>query len=415
MYPSKQTSGKEFSIPKKEINIFKDIYPIDSICRAKNQGYQYNAMGYFDKDEALGGFFKKKSYKEYRIRYRDQIIFWVLYFSFNVLRWAIYYDNFDYSLKTNLIGFPLHIGLVYLNIYYFMPRYVYFRKYITYILAVLSVVFLATELKFYLTKFLIDTSNSPENLIQGATASINYIIVNMLGEIYVISFVTAIKITIDRLRESSKIHELQKRQLKTELRFLRSQISPHFFFNTLNNIYALTLEKSDKAPNVILKLSELMRYLLYTTNKKKQNLKNEIDCIQNYIELERIRFDDKLNVNMTVMGGLEGCNIPPMLLVPLIENCFKHGANNSLGKIMINIEVKVVDQVLYFSVENSVPEFKEHSKKQIKEAGIGLSNVKKRLALGYDQNDYELLILEKNSIFKVNLKLNLSNKIKNVT
>ena len=198
---------------------------------------------------------------------------------------------------------------------------------------------------------------------------------------------------------------MEKRQLTTELKFLRSQISPHFFFNTLNNIYSLTLEKSDRAPEVILKLSELMRYLLYATRKRKQDLKSEIDCIQNYIDLERIRFDDTLNVDMQISGSLENCEIAPMLLIPLIENCFKHGASNNIGQMDIAIDIDVKDEFMHFRVSNTIPEGNLKSNVPTRGGGIGLSNIKKRLELGYLDKDYDLSIFEENKIFHANLKL----------
>jgi len=244
----------------------------------------------------------------------------------------------------------------------------------------------------------------PESDDVVSSITLNYAIVTMIGEVYVISFFTAIKITVDWLREHSKLHDLEKRQLVTELRFLRSQVSPHFFFNTLNNIYSLTLSKSDKAPEMVLKLSELMRYLLYATEQSKQDLRSEIDCIQNYIDLERIRFDDSLDVQMNISGELDNKKIAPMLLVPLIENCFKHGANKSIRQTSINIDIEVKDDFLYFKVSNTVPE-KEDLNNVSAPGGIGLSNVKKRLELGYDMNDYELMIDKKENIFYVSLKL----------
>ena len=246
---------------------------------------------------------------------------------------------------------------------------------------------------------------SPEAQDVINSLTIGYAVQTMIGEVYVISFFTAIKLTIDWLRESSKLHDLEKRQLKTELRFLRSQVSPHFFFNTLNNIYSLTLEKSDQAPEVVLKLSELMRYLLYATKKQRQDLTSEINCIRNYIDLERIRFDDSLKIDMNISGNLDNCKIPPMLLIPLIENCFKHGASKNIGDMKIKIDVNVDDSFMDFKVSNSIPVVKKEYVYPVKRGGIGLSNVKKRLELGYAKSEYDLKIFEEDKMFNVFLKL----------
>ncbi|EAQ99995.1 sensor histidine kinase [Maribacter sp. HTCC2170] len=343
--------------------------------------------------------------KGYEISYKHHIVFWLIYFAFNALRWGSVHDDLIYSLKTNLIGFPIHIALSYFNVYYLMPKFVFQKKYFTYALLIFISLGVMLLVKFNLTYYFISTNVMPEADEIVNTLTLNYAITTMLGELYVVSFVTAIKITADWLQENNKFHNLEKRQLTTELKFLRSQVSPHFFFNTLNNIYSLTLEKSDKAPEVVLKLSELMRYLLYATKKPKQNLKNEIDCIQNYIDLERIRFDDSLEVNMQISGDLENKKIAPMLLIPLIENCFKHGASKNIGKMHIDVDISVKEDFLYFNVSNTVPEKRKKEKSEKKIGGIGLSNVKKRLELGYGKNEYDLKISELDKKFHVELKL----------
>ncbi|MFS4466738.1 sensor histidine kinase [Maribacter sp. 2210JD10-5] len=353
----------------------------------------------------LDDFFKKNSSKYYKVDYRHHIIFWTIYFMFNVLRWGSLHNDFIYSLKTNLIGFPIHMTLAYFNVYYLMPKFVYARKYFTYAIMVLLCLFVMLLVKYNLTYYLVSTNVMPESAETVDSITLNYAIVTMLGEFYVVSFVTAIKVTVDWLRENSKLHDLEKRQLTTELKFLRSQVSPHFFFNTLNNIYSLTLEKSEKAPEVILKLSELMRYLLYATKKRRQDLTNEIECIRNYIDLERIRFDNTLKIDMNISGNLDNHTIAPMLLVPIIENCFKHGASKNIGEMLINIDLEVVDSIMHFNVSNTIPEENKKSEVPTRAGGIGLSNVKKRLELGYDKDDYELTIFEKEKMFNVILNL----------
>ncbi|WP_190810793.1 sensor histidine kinase [Flagellimonas sp. S3867] len=356
-------------------------------------------------NDKLDGLLNAEVPRQYRITYKHHIVFWFIYFAINTLRWGSVHNDFSLSLKTNLIGFPIHIALSYFNIYFLMPKYVYARKYVTYAALVIISLFIMLLVKFNLTYYLISTNVMPEG--SGVTDSItfNYAITTMIGELYVVAFATAIKVTVDWLRENSKLHDLEKRQLLTELKFLRSQVSPHFFFNTLNNIYSLTLEKSNKAPEVILKLSEMMRYLLYATRKRKQDLRSEIDCIQNYIDLERIRFNDTLQIDVGISGDMDNKVIAPMLLVPLIENCFKHGASKNIGDMHISVDVSVTDELLYFKVSNTIPKKDNKSKAETSSGGIGLSNVKKRLELGYGPEDYDLSIFEKDKMFHVDLKL----------
>lgn len=362
-------------------------------------------------DNQIDALLNQPSYsKKYQITKRHHVIFWTIYILFNTIRWGSYFDDYSYSLKTNLLGFPIHMTLAYLNVYYLMPKFVYKKKYWSYAGLVLLSLFLMLILKYYLTYYLVSTTNVwPEGPEEPNGLSFNYALQMMLGEFYVVAFVTAIKVTIDWLGENNRFNDLEKRQLATELRFLRSQVSPHFFFNTLNNIYGLTLEKSDKAPEVVLKLSELMRYLLYATKKRKQDLVSELHCIQNYIDLERIRFSDHLKVTVDIKGDLEGKKIAPMLLIPLIENSFKHGANQNLGAVKISLSAQVTGDFLYFEVCNNLPVNTQDAKSLIhankNSSGIGLANVKKRLELGYKPQEYHLEINQTDQHFTVKLKL----------
>lgn len=345
----------------------------------------------------------KKESRPYKITVWHHIIFWGLYFLFNTLRWGSYFDDYDYSFKTNILSFASHIPLAYFNVYFLMPKLIYTRKYGWYGLSVLGCLIVALVFRFYSTYYLVGSNVWPEGPEPIDHITLNYAIQMMIGELYVMSFVTAIKITIDWLQEKHKIHDLEKRQLVTELRFLRTQVSPHFFFNTLNNIYSLTLEKSDKAPQLVLKLSSLMRYLLYATRESTQPLLREIENIQNYVEIERVRFDNELELDISVEGDFDDAKIAPMLLMPLVENAFKHGANKSLNEMEIKIRFQMIEDFLHFEISNSVPV--PVNPELATEGGIGLQNVQKRLELGYPSQDYKFEIEKSETSFNVRLNL----------
>lgn len=348
------------------------------------------------------------SNKFYRISWPYHIIFWLVYFLFNTFRWGSYFNDYAYSFQSNLLGFPIHMVLCYLNIFVLMPKLVYKKKYLLYIISVFSAIFIMVFVKFKLTYFLFDQNVWPEGPEHIDKLSLNYTIDMMIGELYVITFVTAIKITLDFLKEHKRVADLERTQLETELLFLKSQISPHFFFNTLNNIYSLAVEKSNKTPKIILKLSELMRYLLYETKGKRQSLEKEILCIQNYLDLERVRYDDSLEVNMFISGDIEDKSIAPILLLTFIENSFKHGANKNIGRVKIDINFSVKEDFLHFTIKNPMPLVTKHEDNLRHSSGIGLENVKKRLELGYDKNDYKLTIKSKKNKFIVKLKIKVS-------
>ena len=296
--------------------------------------------------------------------------------------------------------------LAYLNIFVLMPRFVFKRKYFLYVVFLIAILLLMVFIKFNLTYYLVSENIWPEGPVIIHDFTFSYCIDMMIGELYVMTFVTAIKITMDWLHEQKRVADLEKIQLETELLFLRSQVSPHFFFNTLNNIYSLSLEGSKKTPKVILKLSELMRYLLYETKEKRQDLKNDILCIQNYLELERIRYADTLEINMNISGDIEGKKIAPMLLLSFVENAFKHGANKSIEKTKIDIDFIVENDFLNFRIVNTIPpELNNKPLIQEKQGGIGLTNVRKRLELGYKNEDYDIFIDDSNNQFIVQLKI----------
>ncbi|MDT0675446.1 sensor histidine kinase [Autumnicola musiva] len=343
----------------------------------------------------------------YEIKPSHHVIFWSIYFLINTLRWGSYYEDYILSLKGNMLGFPIHMFLCYVTIYFLIPKFIYKKFYILFSTSLFLLIFCLVIVKFELTYFLINNNVWPEGP-ETNNLTVNYMIQMMLGELYVISFVTSIKITIDYLSTNRKAAKLEQSKLETELRFLRSQISPHFFFNTLNNIYSLSLEKSEKAPDVILKLSELMRYLLYETKNKQQSLEKEILCIQNYLDLERIRHGENLDIKMEISGGIIGKKVAPMLLIPFVENAFKHGINANIGEVFVNINIKIEEEFLYFDITNPIT--KSKSKRMLKDnnnGGIGISNVRKRLELGYSQNEYDLKIFEKDNLFQIFLKIKL--------
>ncbi len=229
---------------------------------------------------------------------------------------------------------------------------------------------------------------------------LNYITAAFIGEIYVIGFTTAIKITIDYVKNLRKTEELEKQSLKNELSLLKSQLQPHFFFNTLNNLYSLTLDKSDQAPETVVKLSEFMSYVIYQGNKRRVFLTDEIKYIQNYIDLERLRFGDRVHVDFSITGNIEDYKIPPLLLLQFVENSFKHGTGHELGNVILHIELEMVDSWLLFKTKNQKCNHQDESK------GIGLKNTRRRLGLLFE-NNYDLKIQESETTYAVSLKIPL--------
>ena len=195
--------------------------------------------------------------------------------------------------------------------------------------------------------------------------------------IFIIGISFSYRLISDQNIEEKKRKEQETETLKTELTFLRSQISPHFMFNVLNTLVALARKKSDLMEPSLIQLSTLMRYVLYESNNNRINLSKEVEYLKNYVELQALRFGDDLNLILDITEDTEGYVIEPMLLIPFVENAFKHGVVNK-AESPVHIELTVKDKKLYFSVYNVI---NNHQKD--KSSGIGLANIERRLTLIY--------------------------------
>ena len=226
-----------------------------------------------------------------------------------------------------------------------------------------------------------------------------------------IGFVSGVAITIKQMRQQLKRGQneqlLIKEKLETELKYLRNQTNPHFLFNTLNNIYALARKKSNETPGAIMKLSKLLRFMLYDARKPLIAIADEIRLLEDYIDLEKIRYSDKLTVSFLKEINNEQECVSPLLLLPFVENAFKHGASESRFASLIQLDLKLKDGILKFSVKNT----KENNSHQCNGANIGLNNVRRQLELQYA--DYDMRVINEDSFFIVLLTINLKSYAKN--
>ncbi|MBI9055837.1 MAG: histidine kinase [Bacteroidales bacterium] len=207
-------------------------------------------------------------------------------------------------------------------------------------------------------------------------------------------------------------HDLEIRNKETNMSVLTSQLHPHFLFNTLNNLYLLSLEKSDKAPEIIMRLSEIMRYILDDRDKKLVNLTRELEVIKSYIEVERLRYDNHLRIDANIdLTDLEKTTIliPPLLIFTLVENAFKHGVSKSVDNPWINIEMCQKDETFNINIGNS---FDECCCKKSCREGVGLKNVQRRLELYYpEKNKYSINKMRDKYIVKLEITMNNENKL----
>lgn len=325
-------------------------------------------------------------------------LFWIILLAilvisdFNKVGWPLVF--FQKS-----IDIAFYAAIIYINLLYLIPNFLSQKKFWTYVALLIVAVLILTPIKIAIQVMLFsDTPTFQNYFIENQ--SYFFMSMFMVG-----SSSTIYGIISDWFIHQSEKMELQTQTMQSELKFLKSQINPHFLFNTLNNLYALTLKKSDDAPEIVLKLSEMMRYMLYECNEKTVPLLKEVSYMKNYLDLERLRQHDMIDIQMDVTGRIEDQRIAPLLLIPFIENSFKHGLSNQIHHGWVNITMHIEGDQLRFVIENSKGPTQP---KQLhrKSGGIGLVNVRRRLNLIYD-DQYKLDIKNEPNSYLVALNLNL--------
>lgn len=195
-------------------------------------------------------------------------------------------------------------------------------------------------------------------------------------------------------------------ELQTELNFLKDKIHPHFLFNTLNNLYALTLNQSSKSPSVVLGLSEILRYALYECNAEKVLLSHDVGILKSYITLEKIRYEERLELNINITGDIQDQRIAPLLMLPIVENAFRYGTSEMVQDAWINIDINVTENRLKFKVSNSKP-IQQNNGNKVHFDKVGLGNIRKRLDFLY-KDAHQFNCYDEEEIFVVILEINFN-------
>ncbi|MBX2923878.1 MAG: histidine kinase [Chitinophagaceae bacterium] len=303
-------------------------------------------------------------------------------------------DERGFFLVNNLTAL-LWIGVFYFNAYILTPRFIYTKKYFYYFLIVLGLFAIIMVIHSWLFISLIIHK---ELLI---SRSVGF---NIPPFMLAIAVSSAYRMIIDKNKTDKLLQQKQEEHFKSELSFLRSQVSPHFMFNVLNNILALARLKSDQLEPTIFKLSTLMRYMLYETDEERVSLQKEIDYLNSYIDLQKQRVGGKVKLEVSIPQAEAHHEIAPMLLIPFIENAFKHGTGH-IKNAQIDINMHVGQDTLNFVVRNRYDAAGTNESKD-KTSGIGLTNVIRRLKLLYEEK-HNLLITKEDGWFVVSLQINL--------
>ncbi len=310
-------------------------------------------------------------------------------------------DNYYKEFISNLVLLPSRMIGTYLLIYLILPLATQKKKFISFGI-LLMVHFFLYGFIIYASFYFFNPYHELYNLGKQPLFNPTKILIKSISDYFIPAMASAFVIFKKWYLDEQKNKKLAEEKMAAELNFLKSQVHPHFLFNTLNNLYALTLIKSEKTPDIVLKLSDLLDYMIYKSNDDFVPLDKELEIIEGYIELEKMRYNERLELNYEIKGEASTHQIAPLILLPFIENCFKHGASKDRIKPSIDIRIKIDPAFLSLKANNSIPEEKENSEQEIE--GIGLNNVKRRLELIYPEK-HELVIRKEDKVFEVELKI----------
>ena len=309
-------------------------------------------------------------------------------------------------INSLLLFLPL-VAFAYVVIYYILPRYFFSKRNQVITTAVFVGIFTVVLLAQYFGGWLVALNAfnaGPGRKMAGTNEIIGYSLNGiLLNYPVVVGFAVIIKMMKRGWLKQQETMQIVREKANAELQLLKAQIHPHFLFNTLNNIYFFTLTASQKAPEILTKLTDILRYIINECNQPLVPLAKELTMIEDYMALERIRYGERLKMDLEITGDHSDKMIPPLLLIPLVENSFKHGASKMLAQPWVNLNVTIKDQYLYFLLSNSRPDEIIHSQHNVR---IGLNNVKKRLQL-LEPGAHELNISEGEKSFEVFMKIRL--------
>lgn len=347
---------------------------------------------------------KDKLHKFFSIRWVQHSAFWLVFILPEIRRFSTIESEFwQIIVLFECLFFALVVSLVYLNLRYFIPKYWnpgHYSKYAKSI--VLSQLTLFTIIAFFAHQIPQELKGEIE--LQHPAKIVFFAIFRTNIYLLSSSLFHFVKEWIDLKDENLKFTAKAQEQLEAELNLLKGQVNPHFLFNTLNNIYSMSLYDSKKTPDMILKLSHLLSYMIYECKDQKVSLEKEIDFIQNYIQLEQVRMEDTAIINLSIEGKDPGHLIPPLLFIPFIENTFKHGVIPDEELSTINITLKITPNDITLITKNA---YEAHDKPTTSShKGFGIKNVTKRLDLLFPEK-YKLEIEQENSQFISSLKITL--------
>lgn len=346
---------------------------------------------------------RQSIYRLLKSRVLQHLAFWL--FAFLLLAGFFAKEYGSLFLQLNLIYTGLFLVsivlVVYLNLLVLIPTFLQKRKWWSYVFLLLVLLALGIGLNLLTFEYLSDL------LFPGYYFISYYKIKDLFNFVAIfVAATTLLKLAkgwFELVEQRKKINRLQKEKLDAELDALKAQINPHFLFNSLNSMYALSLDNDQKVPGLLLKLAAGMRYMLYETNENFVALEKELEYLHNYLDLQKIRTDYRTDIRFDIEGTVAQQCVAPLVFIPFVENAFKHGVGGEIESAFIHINLKIEKEWLIFDVINNKGALDELLLLEA-QGGVGLTNVKKRLALLYEQQ-YDLTINDAPDSYQVKLKI----------
>lgn len=337
------------------------------------------------------------------------LLFWFGVSAFFIFFFSHFNKEYHYTFLFVCLLMPIAIATTYFINYVLIPRYLLQKRYARFAFYFIStMIFSVWSEMLVMLWALINLADYRYQNMDPLSGNIFFLAV---GLYFVVFFSTSVKLLQQWYSSEKNVSELRSRKLEAELKLkeaelqlLKGQIHPHFLFNTLNNLYGLALEKSDQMPDVIIRLSSLLDVLLYRNQAQKVPLDTELQLIKDYIALEKLRVEDRLQLYWEEKGARRDYQLPSFLLFPFVENAFKHGFSGNTQRLWLKVHTEIREYRLIFSVSNSVDLLDK--KIAVMAGGIGLKNVRRRLELLYP-GEHQLKVYQQPGKFRIELKINL--------
>lgn len=345
--------------------------------------------------------------------FRHFIFFITVVFSFAIVLYTrkddMSFVNVLFVTFTNSLFF---LGYAYISIFLLIPEFLLKNKIGWFLLLFILVGFGLSALKIVISDEIFYSAISPENFTDKKMKSLHFILTNTKDMTFIVALFCVAKYAKDYIYNENLRRKLEKQNKEAQRRLLQSQFNPHFLFNTINNLYALSLLKPETTNEITERLQIVLGYIVEQSQRDFVSLEDEFFLVENYILLEKIRYGDRLKIDLKKEGELRSWNVPPMVLFFLVENCFKHGSSPDAKEPWIGIKVKATQQSIVFFVANSKP-LDSVQKSNNGQDDKGLNNLRKRLDILYNKDGYKIEIND--SIESYTIKLELTKALNEIS